>query len=304
MLFTNKNTNKGQALLLVVLVMSVVVVAGLSFASRSVTDVGVTSLEEDASRAFSAAEAGVEQALLDGTVTAPGSPVTLPNSGSEYEVTINQSAAGSSFKYPEAVSPGQSATFWFVEHDTDGDLTCAGGACTRTPNVEVCYGTPGTSDSTSSTPAIEVSVFYDTSLQSVAPTNNFSNVNVARFTSDPYEGRTPVNNFTKTNSGCSFDDPANDYEFSQTINLNSLCTPPNAGCLLLAKVRVLYGTNSHPVGIFSGNGANQALPPQGRVIESTGTSGDSSRRVQVFQGFPEPPTLFESAVFSLNDLVK
>ena len=48
----------GQALLLVLLGMAVVLTIVLSILSRSVTDIAVTSREEEALRAFSAAEAG------------------------------------------------------------------------------------------------------------------------------------------------------------------------------------------------------------------------------------------------------
>ncbi|EKD65263.1 MAG: hypothetical protein ACD_50C00145G0001 [uncultured bacterium] len=41
------------------------------------------------------------------------------------------------------------------------------------------------------------------------------------------------------------------------------------------------------------------LPQQGNLIESTGTSGETKRRVNVFQGHPKIPTeLFPYSIFS------
>jgi Tfp pilus assembly protein PilX len=67
-----RNNQNGQALLIVLLGMAVVLTLVLSIVSRSVTDVSITKRDEESLRAFSAAEAGVEQALLVGTGTSGG----------------------------------------------------------------------------------------------------------------------------------------------------------------------------------------------------------------------------------------
>ena len=54
---------KGQALLIVLLVTAVALTVGLAAVSRSVTDVQISKEEEEAVRAFSAAEAGIEEVL-------------------------------------------------------------------------------------------------------------------------------------------------------------------------------------------------------------------------------------------------
>lgn len=296
-----KGVLSGQALLIVVLIISVVLVISLSFVSRSITDISVTNLEEDATRAFSAAEAGVEQALLDGQV---GVEIPVNFSDSRATVNVSLSEVGSSFNYPQPVFPGDSVTFWFVENDGSGNLSCSGGRCARPANVEICYGAAGTPNNSDSTPAIEVSFFFDSSPQSVVNSNNFANVNVIRRTADVNTARRAQNNFTEAVNGCGIN---NTYAFSTgNINLNSIGIScfNQPGCLLLAKVRVLYGTNAHPVGIRIIGGSLSELPPQGRLIDSVGTAGNATRRVQVFQGFPEPPSVFDSAIFSINDLTK
>lgn len=55
--------SKGQAVLIVLLVIAVALGFGLSIISQSVTDVKISKQEQEAARAFNAAEAGVEEAL-------------------------------------------------------------------------------------------------------------------------------------------------------------------------------------------------------------------------------------------------
>jgi len=54
---------KGQAALIVLLVVAVALGFGLSTISRSTTELKISKQEQEASRAFNAAEAGIEEAL-------------------------------------------------------------------------------------------------------------------------------------------------------------------------------------------------------------------------------------------------
>ena len=62
------NLQSGQALLIVVLVMVIALTVGLSLASRSITNLRNSTDEAQSQAAFSAAEAGVEQAVKLGDV--------------------------------------------------------------------------------------------------------------------------------------------------------------------------------------------------------------------------------------------
>ena len=77
----------GQALLIVLLTLAVTLTVVLSVVSRSVTDITVSTYEEDALRAFSAAEAGIEEALLKGSIEDPV-PVTIEE-GVTYDVDVS-----------------------------------------------------------------------------------------------------------------------------------------------------------------------------------------------------------------------
>ena len=61
---SSNNRQKGQALLLVLLVMSLVLTLVLSSVSKSVTDVEISKYEDNAIRAFDAAQAGIEKGMV------------------------------------------------------------------------------------------------------------------------------------------------------------------------------------------------------------------------------------------------
>lgn len=291
---------KGQALLIILLTMSVVLIVSMSAASRSITDIAVTTYEEEAQRAFDAAEAGIEEVLIAPNLY-PLPTQFLPNQ-TEYYVDVEYPIPqGGEFSYPADLLSGESATFWFVSHDpATARLRCGGGAeCLRALSLNVCWGKPGTP-----VPAIEVSVYYDTTQQSTL-SGNFANVKIARRVFDPVQTRSDSNNFQHTTETCPITGKA--YEFATgDINLASLgigCANSMDGCLLMAKVRMFYNNTFHPLGIQA-SGAPANLPAQGVEIASTGVSGQSTRRVKVFQGYPEPPFVFDSAVFSRGDIEK
>lgn len=301
MTLPEKHNSQGQALLIVLLVMALVLTVVLSVASRSVTEISITTLEKDALRAFSAAEAGVEQALLNPTVgTFTGSPDPSDSSVSFTREVANPTESDGEFRYPNDVTSGETATFWLVSHDATGSsLTCSGRPCYGGNQVRICWGnTPATGI----TPAIEVLVFYDDTEGAVASPNNFSNVKVFRRAYDPTSA-TRNNNFNDAIAGnCSFPDVPFQYRSDIQVSDISPACLNNPGCLIMAKVRMYYGSNQR-IGIWTVGGAGD-LPPQGFQIESTGVAGESTRRVNVFQGYAESPSIFDATVFSLRNLQK
>lgn len=68
---------KGQAALIVLLVVAVALGFGLSIISQSTTDVRISQQEEESARAFNAAEAGIEEALQKLSTIAIGIPQTI-----------------------------------------------------------------------------------------------------------------------------------------------------------------------------------------------------------------------------------
>src|SRR5204863_1532604 len=88
---------RGQVLLILLLVMTVGLAIGLSIIQRSLSDVSTASKIEQSSRAFSAAEAGIERALKGNCSS--GSCVTFQNNA---QATIQDSGL-----VPVAASSGK-----------------------------------------------------------------------------------------------------------------------------------------------------------------------------------------------------
>ena len=302
-----KENNSGQALLIIIIALSAIVTVVLSVVSRSVIDVRTTSKQEESVRAFSAAEAGVEKALVTGSV---GSVIT--DSGelqsANYSANVTNFAQGQPrFVHPKELISGDSATIWFVSHDPNtNSLVCnpPTSPCFTGNSMRICWGNAGTSGSTATTPAIEVSVLYDPTAN-----GNYSDVAVARATYDPNSSRRGSNSFAAPSAGtCTIDGVT--FPFQATVNLGAggLNIPASAygsqNGLQLAKLRLLYNTGiAHSVGIdVSATGSN--LPGQGRRVVSTGTSGESTRRVEVFTLFSDAPSIFDSVVFSPAGITK
>lgn len=301
------NYTSGQALIIILLVMSVVLALVLSVVSRSVTDVAITSYEEDSARAFSAAEAGIEEYLNSGII---GS--SSLDSGTSYTTQLDTSSSDpdNEFVYRDKLFSGETATFWLVSHDTSNRLTCtAPYRCFRGTQMELCWGEPGTAANMGSTPALELQTFYDESLASIAASPNYAGVNIESFAYDPNTTRSgDPNNFQPANTGCTVDGQS--FAFSTgTISLPSefpATCPTTSGCMLFSKVKLHYNVNiAHSVGIkITPTGPNFNLPPQGFIVDSSGRAGETTRRVQVFRGYPEPPEIFNSVLFSETDIVK
>jgi hypothetical protein len=298
----------GQALLLMLLVMSLVLTLVLSSVSRSVTDVDISTYEDSSIRAFDAAQAGIEK-----TVVAPTPVVNQPIGTSYYTTNIGEmGGSNKNYKYPLNLASGDSAIITFVDHKLDnGDyvMTCGPGACQIPSNIRFCWGTPGTLPSSDTTPALYMEFYYNS--DGVNPTKwmnmaDLSSIKVATVSADPYSTRRGINNFSdlKSEAGnpqkC---EPVDGYAFTsyyKQFDKNVLPPWVDKGMLLYAKITMLYNDIPQPLSLTSAS----TLPSQGWAISSTGQSGDSFRKLVLFQGFPELPAEFGNAMYSGNNLTK
>ncbi len=289
----------GQALLLVVLSLAIVLTIILSILSRSVTDIAVTSRSEESMRAFSAAEAGIEQALVI------GADVNGTIGNSNFNADVSGFAEGTQeFANPAGALSGESVLFWFVAHNqTTGEIECsASSPCFTGTSFKICWGESGTGAGNATTPAVETSIFY-----AVTP-GDAGTTRVARATYDPNTTRRTSNNFSAPDGGTCTTDGEN-FQFQKIIDLTALGIPAGSytvqNGLQFVKVRLFYNTDvAHPVGIDVNQAGNSLLPSQGLKIESTGQAGESNRKINVFQGFGEVPPIFDTVVFSPGGLTK
>ena len=284
----------GQALLIVLLTMAVVLTIVLSILSRSVTDIAVTSRGEEAIRAFSAAEAGVEQALI-------GAVTTGQFEGASFEADVQKLGEGfSEFLYPLDVRAGDSSTIWFVSHDGTGSLVCdSTHPCYTGSSVNLCWGKSESYPDAAFIPAVEASIFY------LDTPGDYSTIKIARAAYDPNVGRTALNKFDPAGSGgCTVDGTA--LAFSANVDFSALGIPslvysqPNG--VLYMVVRFLYNTDrSQAFGVTSGV---DTFPSQGKKVDSTGTSGESTRKVTVLRLFSDLPPTVQSAIFAPAGITK
>lgn len=274
--------SSGQAVLLVILGMAVVLTIVLSVVSRSVTDVSISEVEENSSKAFSAAEAGIER-LLIGETNISGEQL-----GNDAFIESAQSytlgEGGNFFSFSDNYNNGDTATVWFVSHTDDGlRLTCTNKICFNGSSFTVFWNGNNT--------AVEVVVYYDTLGLSgaIASTPNFSGIRVKRFAFDPISSRRAVNGFAAASGG------QNGYSFSSgSINISDLTRP------LFAVIRVLYGYSSG-LGV---NVQGGVLPSQGKLLVSRGYSGGTVRQVEVADYYRTPLSVFEAGLVSSGDLSK
>ena len=132
---------KGQVVLVVLLIMAAVGTIVLSVASRSVVDVSLTKQEEEKIRAFSAAEAGIEDLLAQGLAVAPESGESGEEEGDiQYEYEVSEvGGGGGGYEIKEPLKNGEAI-----------QILLDGGA----DKVEICWGKSGQEPS-----AAEISVF-------------------------------------------------------------------------------------------------------------------------------------------------
>ena len=296
----NKNKlQKGQALLIVLLSMAVVLVVVLSILARSITDVSVSSQDEDSLRAFSAAEAGVEQALIIGSSIDP-----TEIGDASYNVEVSGVAEGEKeFNYPSFLFSGESITTWFVAHDGNNDFVCSNEKpCFKGKGINICWGKEGSAFDSEQTPALELSVFY------TSVVGDYSTITIAREAVDPNFSRRLSNFFSQPDPGtCNI--AGENYQFQKKLVFGDLNIPANVcnqeNGLQFMNIRSIYNTSeANSIGIFADYPGNSVLPSQGNLIDSFGSSGDANRKIKVFEPYAKVPPIFEFAIFSLNEVCK
>lgn len=282
-------TTSGQALVIIVLVLAVGLTIGLSVISRSVTDIGISRQEEEAARALSWAEAGIEEALK--VNLGMGDVLTETDGNVTFTVTAVGQGGGELFDFGEATfAQGDTQTIWLIEYTEEGwgdDSFPAGG------KITLCWGSD-----TENPIAIEASLIYDAGSE---------DYQLARGAYDADLGRTAENKFTLAEDRDGGNCGDLDLAFGHTIDLD--VDPPGGfgvpigATLYMLRLKLIYNDEPEPIAAF-GNGAN--FPPQGKCYLSSAVLADSNvtRRVQQCQFYRSPPPIFDYVLFSGTSLIK
>jgi Tfp pilus assembly protein PilX len=288
----SKSYNSGQALLIVLLAIAVVVVVASSAISRSISDISITTKEEESQRAFSAAEAGVEQALIAGSQQA-GSLESANYTASVTSYGVNSRE----FINPGELTNGDAATVWLVSKDSNGNPSCSGLPCFSGNAIKVCWGKAQTYSNPNLIPAAEVSLYYTTSPFA------FQTAKRGFVAYDPNTARRTSNSYLSPDSGtCQIGNQT--FQYQKTITMQTDFGVPTLadGDMQFLRVNIRYNTNeAHPVGVVA---VGDDLPSQGSKIQSTGTSGQATRRVEVYNLNPDFPPIFDTNMFTQGSLAK
>lgn len=293
--------NSGQALLVVLLIMAVALTVGLAVTSRTVTDIEISEQTEEAARAFSAAEAGIEEALVGIGTTFGGGWTEEGVSYSSTKTSLGKDA--NEYLFPEASQEDEVRTLWLADYD---DLSKK----YDYNQLQIFWANSGT------TPALEVTIYYQTG----------SDYKIIRYALDPLDpfarSSDPDNKFCRPDgTNCvgifkegvgnplgfdqgSFSIVGKNVRYKAILDLSAA----SSGKLLFARFRFLYLSSgqTQALGVkVAGSGTGLGnFPSQGVKIESTGQAGTSTRKVEVVRMHPAPPGIFDFLLYSESDLVK
>jgi len=257
---------KGQASLVVLLMLALASTVGLITSRNVLTDIQMTKVQEEAIRAFSAAEAGMEKALYSWQTgeTIP-EEVTLETGKAQLsaeELGKNQT----SFVFPHQTEAGDFNIVWLTAHSGDGEIDelnyYEGSA------LNICWQ----EDS-----ALELALFYKSTTDTYK-TASWATDAVVR-----------DNNFdTDIGSGCA------------GLNYSKQLTFPADTAIPLFLVVKVYYQDTQLGAEAVGEGV--VFPSQGQQITSVGEveKGEEvvSRRLRVFQSWDLPPFVFLEPLFS------
>ncbi len=288
-----KSNNKGQIVLIILLVMAVGLTIGLSVAGRSLTDVRLSSQIEESNRAFSAAEAGIEQVLKTGVASVTGTPSGTVGNAS-YNVNLNViGGTTAQFSFPSTISEGDAQTIWLVGRNASG-LPDDTNRDYVPSTIQFCWSYLGTSPR----PAVDISVFF----------KNAGVYKVSRAAYDPDSTRLAQNGFSSVTdvAGGYCAAGGQTYSYRVTLNFTTLTPPISAGIAFIPialRIKPVY--NDTKIAVVPAGGAGGALPEQGKNIISTGTTASGvARRWNVVNTYASPFDIFDYGVWSGSHLQK
>lgn len=280
----------GQVVLILILVMTVALGIGISVVQRSLSDVSTASKIEQSSRAFSAAEAGIEKAIQSGTGFT--NPISLGNNASIAEVQASPiPAAEHALEYPP-ISKEEMAHVWLANAD---NLS----AVYNQSSFNIYFGIPDTTDK----PAVAVTVISWDGRNYVS-TKRFFDSDSGRTSSNGFTPATCTNPTVLTNNNTSGSEsrfycsgPVTGYPYDDPAALYSSTAKP-----ILVRIRLLYSSTSQPVAVAPNTGFS--LPFQANIYTATGVSGETQRKVQVFRLDKVVPSFLDYAIFSAGEINK
>lgn len=275
--------NSGQIVLILILVMSVGLAIGLSVIQRSLSDISTSSKVEQSSRAFSAAEAAIENKLKGGTGSVAFSEIgsTAQVSGGDLDPALPGAGSRQSpLEFPP-LSREESATIWLTDYPSSVNPPPD---FYKQSTLDVYWGNSSTDQV-----ALELTLVYYSG-GSYSSRKWFLDHNITRNPDNRFE-KLPCSGYTLGTK---------QYQCQKTLS-----GLPVTGQMLL-RARLLYNSSSQPLAVQGTGtcGRDCSLPAQARTIDSTGTAGVTERRLQLFQLNKVVPPYFDYGIFSTGVIDK
>ncbi len=294
----NTKYQHGQVVILLLLVMLVALTIGLTITQRSLSDVSISSKTEQSSRAFSAAEAGIEKALLNQTAT--NSADIGNQSGYTVTVASNLPSTGQALEYPK-LSKDSIEQYWLI--DPNMALSALNLPATTNPSgydggtIDIYYEDPATP--VGDLVALEVNLITK---------DNTGLYKKYQYLYDEDGGRRTNNNFIAPTACSTF---TINTLYSPTIStldrtfkckITGFNIKPSSETSIALRIRLLYSSTSQPVAVAPA--ATKSLPPQVSLFTSVGTAGQTQKTVQVFKHVKDVPFFFDYAIYSVSQINK
>lgn len=272
----------GQVLVLLILVMTVALATGLSIIQKSLSDISSASKVEQSSRAFSAAEAGIEKALKgdNSAVNFADNSSTANILDQGLQPPVPATGRQIPLEFQDKFAKEDVAQVWLADLNSTANPPAL---FYKQNSLDIYWG-----NSTLDKAALEVTlIYYDGSKYATK-----------KWYLDHSITRSQDNGFEKV--ACSgYSIGASQYQCKKTLE----SFPSN---LMLLRARLLYNSSSQPiaVGAVGTCGSDCSIPPQVRMIYSIGVSGETQRRIRVSQQEKVVPPYFDYAIFSSGDISK
>jgi len=298
---------RGQIILILILVMTVALAIGLSVVQKSLVDISTASKVEQSSRAFSAAEAGIEKALQSTTYLNCTDCQSFTDNSSAIKNITDQGSLPAVPTAPNRQSALEFPPFakedviqvWLAD-PTASLPNCTGGTsnvCYTQPTLDVYWG-----NSLQDKAALELTlVYYGTD----------SKYRSRRWYLDQINR---PNGFCQITSCNGYPLGSNNYQCNLTLGNSAISCANGASInntalpsgMMLFRARLLYNITSQPLAVQAVGtcGKDCSLPSQAREIISTGVSGETQRRVKLFQQDSVVPPYFDYAIFSAGPINK
>ena len=281
--YSRNEYQKGQVLLIIVLVMIVALSIGLSVVTRSITNLQISSEEESSQRALSAAEAGIERALQsqEGVTGA----IPLENNSQIDNVTVD-TLSGNEFLVNNGnlVLKDDGVDIGLSRYDEDNPAVRYSDPYTNF--ISVYWGSPNNScdDANNQPAALELLLVTKAEGEPAQ---------IRHYALDACANRTVANNFCGETPAATEKCPKVDiYDATSAPDVNGQQFSYRAqfGVADGVMIRAVPLYASTTIGVITPQDA--PLPSQGSVIESLGTSGSTQRKLSVYKGFSKIPTEF------------